>query len=155
MAKDNKKIPLREKKKRKTEHCITHSALLLFEEHGYDSVSIDDIAEASEVSKSTFYNYFDSKESVLLKLSVNSVNNVREEMAKLPDQDDPVFMLAISVSNPYRGVIEKKEGRFISSRHKGAGQGIESVRITAEKYSGILEILDDRHIFTARVLLQI
>jgi|GEM_PF-2247396 Transcriptional regulator len=96
MAKDNKKIPLREKKKRKTEHCITHSALLLFEEHGYDSVSIDDIAEASEVSKSTFYNYFDSKESVLLKLSVNSVNNVREEMAKLPDQDDPVFMIKSS-----------------------------------------------------------
>lgn len=39
------------KKKQQVEHKITHSALRLFEKSGYDAVSIDDIAEAAEVSK--------------------------------------------------------------------------------------------------------
>jgi hypothetical protein len=91
----------------------------------------------------------------LLENSLYACAEIEDAVISVKAAQTSSSMLAISVSNPYRGVIEKKEGRFISSRHKGAGQGIESVRITAEKYSGILEILDDRHIFTARVLLQI
>ncbi len=90
---NEQKIPLREKKKRQVEHKITHSALQLFEKNGYDSVSIDDIAEVAEVSKSTFYNYFVTKEAVLVKLSVNSVNGVKESLANFPNQDNPVEMI--------------------------------------------------------------
>jgi AcrR family transcriptional regulator len=93
MINKEQKIPLREKKKLQVEHKITHSALQLFEKNGYDSVSIDDIAETAEVSKSTFYNYFATKEAVLVKLSMNSVNNVKESLAKAPDQDNPVEMI--------------------------------------------------------------
>jgi AcrR family transcriptional regulator len=89
------KMPLREKKKRQVEHKITHSALQLFEKKGYDAVSIDDIAETAEVSKSTFYNYFVTKEAVLIKLSMNSVNNVKDILAKAPAQDDPIEMIRL------------------------------------------------------------
>lgn len=95
MTTSEPKLPLREKKKRQVEHKITHSALQLFEKNGYDAVSIDDIAEAAEVSKSTFYNYFVSKEAVLIKLTMNSVNNVKEILSKVPAQDDPIEMIRL------------------------------------------------------------
>ena len=93
MISTEQKIPLREKKKQQVEHKITHSALQLFEKNGYDAVSIDDIAEVAEVSKSTFYNYFATKEAVLVKLSMNSVNKVKEALSKAPVQDDPIEMI--------------------------------------------------------------
>jgi AcrR family transcriptional regulator len=96
MITNEPKLPLREKKKLQVEHKITHSALQLFEKNGYDAVSIDDIAEAAEVSKSTFYNYFATKEAVLVKLSMNSVNGVKETLAKKPRQDDPIEMIRLS-----------------------------------------------------------
>jgi AcrR family transcriptional regulator len=96
MITDEPKLPLREKKKLQVEHKITHSALQLFEKNGYDAVSIDDIAEAAEVSKSTFYNYFVTKEAVLIKLSMNSVNGVKEALSKKPRQDEPIEMIRLS-----------------------------------------------------------
>jgi AcrR family transcriptional regulator len=95
MVTSESKLPLREKKKRQVEHKITHSALQLFEKSGYDAVSIDDIAEAAEVSKSTFYNYFATKEAVLVKLSMNSVNNVKESLSKAPAQEDSIEMIRL------------------------------------------------------------
>lgn len=95
MVNDKPKQSLRERKKRQVEHKITHSALQLFEKSGYDAVSIDDIAEAAEVSKSTFYNYFATKEAVLVKLSINSTNNVKEILSKEPDQEDPIEMIRL------------------------------------------------------------
>ena len=95
MSNDKAKMPLRAKKKLQVEHDITHSALQLFEAKGYNSVSIDEIAEAANVSKGTFYNYFPVKEAVLLKLSQNSINTVKEAMSKSQASDNPVDMIRL------------------------------------------------------------
>lgn len=59
-------IGLRERKKLKTRAAIQKEALRLFEEKGYEATTIEDIAEAVEISPSTFFNYFPSKEDVVL-----------------------------------------------------------------------------------------
>jgi AcrR family transcriptional regulator len=56
---------LRERKKRDTERAIRAAALRLFLERGYADVSIDQIAEAAYVSRTTFFNYFATKEAVV------------------------------------------------------------------------------------------
>jgi AcrR family transcriptional regulator len=57
---------LRERKKRRTKETIRREAMRLFEEHGYEATTIEQIADAAEVSPSTFFNYFPTKEDVLL-----------------------------------------------------------------------------------------
>ena len=57
---------LRERKKAKTRAAIRDHALRLFEQQGYASTTVDQIAEAAEVSQSTFFRYFPTKEDVIL-----------------------------------------------------------------------------------------
>jgi len=57
---------LRERKKQKTRDSIQRTALRLFEKQGYEETTIEQIAAAVEISPSTFFNYFPTKEDVVL-----------------------------------------------------------------------------------------
>ncbi|MBB6732499.1 TetR family transcriptional regulator [Cohnella zeiphila] len=60
------KIGLRERKKRKTRLTLQQQALRLFREQGYRETTIEQIAEACEISPSTFFRYFPTKEALVL-----------------------------------------------------------------------------------------
>ncbi|WP_093707775.1 TetR/AcrR family transcriptional regulator [Streptomyces sp. 2131.1] len=56
---------LRERKKMETRRRLLETATRLFSEHGFDQVSVAEIADAADVSKMTVFNYFDSKEDLV------------------------------------------------------------------------------------------
>ena len=58
---------LRERKKLKTKTALQKEAMRLFLEKGYDETTIEDIAEAVDISPSTFFNYFPTKEDVVFQ----------------------------------------------------------------------------------------
>ncbi|MEK5236566.1 TetR family transcriptional regulator [Paenibacillus sp. FSL L8-0470] len=58
---------LRERKKAKSMAEVQRHALRLFREQGYKSTTVEQIAEAAEISYSTFFRYFSSKEDVLTR----------------------------------------------------------------------------------------
>ncbi|MEU4701081.1 TetR/AcrR family transcriptional regulator [Nonomuraea dietziae] len=57
---------LRERKKRQTRQRISEVAIGLFVERGFENVTIAEVASAAEVSVNTVYNYFESKEDLVL-----------------------------------------------------------------------------------------
>ena len=57
---------LRERKKAKTRAAIQRHALRLFREQGYSATTVDQIAAAAEISPSTFFRYFPTKEETVL-----------------------------------------------------------------------------------------
>jgi len=58
---------LRERKKRKTRETIQREAMRLFRKQGYEETTIEQIAEAADISPSTFFNYFPSKEDLVFR----------------------------------------------------------------------------------------
>jgi AcrR family transcriptional regulator len=57
---------LRERKKFQTRRALWNAAIELFVEHGFDNVSVAQIAAAAEVSKMTFFNYYPTKEDLVV-----------------------------------------------------------------------------------------
>jgi AcrR family transcriptional regulator len=66
----------RERKKDETRERIAAVALRLFVEQGFDRTTVDQIAEAADVAKGTFFNYFPRKEALLAALADQKVSEM-------------------------------------------------------------------------------
>src|SRR5215218_3788286 len=56
---------LRERKKQQTRQLLERTARRLFAEHGFEQVSVAEIARAADVSEATVFNYFPTKEDLV------------------------------------------------------------------------------------------
>src|SRR6202042_1267121 len=74
-------VSLRERKKLATRRLLRRAALELVGERGLANVTVEDIAEAAEVSPRTFFNYFPSKEAVLFGGDPDRAAQLRERVA--------------------------------------------------------------------------
>jgi len=66
----------RERKKQRNRRRILEAALTLFETQGVEATTIDAIAEAADVSRGTFYNYFPAKESLLSAIATQELRDL-------------------------------------------------------------------------------
>ncbi|TDU91569.1 TetR family transcriptional regulator [Kribbella voronezhensis] len=79
---------LRERWRVKARRTIQECALDLFDERGYGAVTIEEIAAAAEVSPSSVYRYFGTKEGILVADEFDTMSE--EALAEILDVDDPV-----------------------------------------------------------------
>jgi AcrR family transcriptional regulator len=82
---------LRERKKQKTKEAIQREAMRLFQEHGYEETTIEEIAEAAEISPSTFFNYFPTKEDVVLYDRYDPI--IASYMLARPSEEPPSVVM--------------------------------------------------------------
>ena len=89
---------LRERRRHRTMNAMIDAALALFEDKGYDAVSVEEIAAAAEVSPRTFYRHFPAKEDVLV-LDPETDEAVRAALAEdRPEESDVDFVARIQIA---------------------------------------------------------
>ena len=84
-------LGLRERKKIRTRETIRREAFRLIEADGYAATTVEQIAEAAEVSPSTFFRYFPTKESVLLADDMDPL--IMDTLAAQPPDLSPLQAL--------------------------------------------------------------
>jgi AcrR family transcriptional regulator len=89
---------LRERKKRRTRDQLEGAAFRLFEQRGFDAVTVDDIASEAEVSPRTFFRYFPSKEDVLFGDIEKGLATLRAEVESSPPGEPVLEVLRRTVS---------------------------------------------------------
>src|SRR3982751_4151557 len=72
---------LRERKKRQMRDQLSSTATRLFLQRGFDAVRVAEIAEACGVSEKTVFNYFPTKESLLLDRFDDTLAALRAALA--------------------------------------------------------------------------
>jgi len=88
----DKNLSRRERKKRETRRRLLEAALRLFRERGYNVTTVEDIAEMADVAKGTFFNYFETKESILPALAERRLRQLEETL--LPERGAPASPVA-------------------------------------------------------------
>lgn len=74
------KLGRREQKKIKARNDILNAAVIQFSERGFQATSIADIMNAADMGLGTFYNYFNSKEDILISLLNRFAGTMSEEL---------------------------------------------------------------------------
>lgn len=84
---------MQEKRGRNTKKKIVSAAWRLFYEHGYEDTTIDEIIEASETSRGSFYHYFPGKDALLGSLSFLFDDKYEELISRMDPEMDAYHKL--------------------------------------------------------------
>jgi AcrR family transcriptional regulator len=106
---------LRDRKKIKTRDTIRREAVRLIDEKGYASTTVEQIAEAAEVSPSTFFRYFPSKEQVLM---ADDLDRVTVEALEQQPRDVPSMQAFRRAWEITMRTVSKDEWRFERTRQR-------------------------------------
>jgi len=113
---------LREQKIAKAKVLIQECALRLFAEQGYSKTTVEQIAEAAEVSSSTFFRYFQTKEAAALYDSLDPV--IIEAFSRQPGD--------LSVIQALRNATRETFGNLPADKQKLEMQRFELLRAVPE-----------------------
>lgn len=95
---------LRERKRTKTRSAIRREAFRLIEEQGYANTTVEQIADAADVSSSTFFRYFPAKETVLL--SDDMTQPVIDAFIAAPQELSPVAAYQHAVAAAFSSLTD-------------------------------------------------
>ncbi|MFE6757534.1 TetR family transcriptional regulator [Streptomyces sp. NPDC057684] len=117
---------LRERKKQRTRDALLRSALELFTTKGYDRTTVDEIAEAVDVSQRTFFRYFTSKEETAFAVQDMVESRFVTLLRERPATDSPFEALRGAVLDAWDTLGEPIEEVVPVELHMRTYQMIES-----------------------------
>src|ERR1700735_1958249 len=79
----------RERHKADVRMRLFRSALTLFAAHGFAATTVEDITQAADVAKGTFFNYFSTKEMLLTQMGEHRLDILRAALAEAQFQRMP------------------------------------------------------------------
>jgi len=77
-----KRVPLRVRKRLRTQATLYDTAVRLISERGYDNVTVDDLCNEADVARATFFRYFGTKAGLMIEFDRRIVAEIETELAR-------------------------------------------------------------------------
>lgn len=107
MSQVNIEISRRNRKKNATRRALSHAALNLVFERGLANVTVEEIADAVDVSPRTFFNYFPSKEAAVVGYDPDRAERVAAMLLGRPADESPFLALRAAVLEQVSELVEE------------------------------------------------
>jgi AcrR family transcriptional regulator len=105
-------LGLRERKKLRTRRAIRHEAFRLFAEQGYENTTVDQIAAAAEVSPSTFFRYFPTKEDLVVTDDYDPF--LESALRARPAEEPPLAILKFAMTEGLRLILDEDREEILA-----------------------------------------
>lgn len=106
----NIELTRRERKKEETKERIFQAAMGLFQEKGFDATTVEEICEAADVAKGTFFNYFPRKEAALGYLAEQWLAEAEERATVILAEPGPALDKLLAMFTEFAAFYEQERG---------------------------------------------
>ncbi|MEX2562977.1 MAG: TetR/AcrR family transcriptional regulator [Nitriliruptoraceae bacterium] len=139
------RLPLRERKRLAAMRRIQSVALDLFEERGFEAITVDEIADAAEVSSSSIYRWFGTKEQIVIwdEYDPTALVAIEAELATAPPLEAVRKVVQATVMAAFASDRERIERRMRIAFENPSVEAASTLQ-TYQMASLIAQVLADR-----------
>jgi len=141
-----KGIPLTEEEQAKRRHEIFHQVVSVFLKKGFQETSMREIAEAAGLGKSTLYDYFKTKDEILVYYFEDQLNDLTEEAQKIAMQNTTADKRLRQIMEMYLEYMQANKSLFMKISLESQRLRLESQKQIQEKrhaYQDLVRALID------------
>jgi AcrR family transcriptional regulator len=124
---------LRERKKARTREALRDAAMELFSRQGFDGTTVEEIADACEVSPRTFFRYFPTKEDVLFGDSEQRCGALIEVLAVQPLDVAPLEAIHAAMRGVARNYDGEREALVTRARVLEGSPGLRAYKVEQQR----------------------
>jgi AcrR family transcriptional regulator len=128
-----RKPGLRERKKEQTRLALESAALELFAAKGFDGTTVDEIAEACDVSPRTFFRYYSTKEDVLFADGDERLETILTEIAHRPADEQPIRTVQAAFLVSVEEYAHDRERLILRSKIFDGSSGLRSYKFERQQ----------------------
>ncbi len=131
-----KGIPLTEEEQIRRRKEIAHTSVRLFLKKGFNETSMREVAEAAGIGKSTLYDYFPSKEDILLSFAEAELQRLTEQVKEIVDQKTGAQEKLRRIMFAYMDYLAENEEFYLKLSYEVQRLGQESLeRIQSKRHA--------------------
>jgi AcrR family transcriptional regulator len=144
-----KGIPLTEEQQAKRRHEIFHQVANVFLQKGFQETSMREIAQAAGLGKSTLYDYFKTKDEILVYYFEDQLNDLTGEAQKIAMQNSAADKRLREIMEMYMEYMQANKSLFTKISLEAQRLKLESQKQIQEKrhtYQDLIRALIDEGI---------
>ena len=126
-------VGLRERKKARTREALHDAAMDLFSRQGFDGTTVEEIADACEVSPRTFFRYFPTKEDVLFGDSEQRSSALIETLAAQPLDLAPLDAIHAAMRRVAFNYIEERHVLAARAQVVQSSPGLRAYKVEHQR----------------------
>ncbi len=128
-----KGIPLTKEQQARRRREIFHKVVNVFVKKGFHETSMQEIAQAAGLGKSTLYDYFKTKDEVLIYFFEDQLTNMTEEAQKIALQNLSADKRLRQITEKYLGSLQANKNLFLKLMQESQRLKLESQKQVQEK----------------------